>query len=318
MPKRSDPNVLVGTETGDDAAVYRLNPDLAVVETLDFFTPVVDDPFDFGRVAAANSFSDVYAMGARPIFALNIMAWPMKTLGADGFRRVLEGGQSIADEAGVPVLGGHSIDDAEPKYGMVVTGVVHPDKVLKNVGAHAGDVLFLTKPLGTGVLTSAIKKGDVLSEDEQRAVIRVMTHLNRGAAEAMTAVGARAATDVTGFGLLGHLLGMVRGTAVGVTVHAPSIPFQPRVHELVGRGICPGGTKKNLAYFGTSVDFDPALTEAERLAIADAQTSGGLLIACPPERADELATRLAKAGAPAAARIGEFTASGAGRIRLSR
>jgi selenide,water dikinase len=284
------------------------------VETLDFFTPVVDDPYDFGRVAAANSFSDVYAMGARPIFALNIMAWPMKTLGPDAFRRVLEGGQSIADEAGVMVVGGHSIDDAEPKYGMVVTGVVHPDKVLRNVGARPGDALFLTKPLGTGILTTGIKKGE-LSEDEQRAVIGVMTSLNRGAAEAMTAVGARAATDVTGFGLLGHLYGMVRGTDVGVTIRASTVPFQPRVHELIGRGVCPGGTKKNLAYFGQWCDFDASLTETDRLALADAQTSGGLLVACPPERADEFRERLLTSGARAAARIGEFTSSCPGRIR---
>ncbi len=317
MPKRSDPNVLVGTETGDDAAVYRLSPDLAIVETLDFFTPVVDDPFDFGRVAAANAFSDVYAMGGTPIFALNIMAFPIKTLGPDAFRRVLEGGQSIADEAGVSVLGGHSIDDPEPKYGMVVTGIVHPDKVLRNVGAKAGDVLFLTKPLGTGVLTSAIKRGD-LSEPEQRGVIAVMTHLNRAGAEAMTAAGARAATDVTGFGLFGHLLGMVRGADVGVEVRASAVPFQPRVHELIGKGVCPGGTKKNLAYFGASCDFDATLTETERLALADAQTSGGLLVACPAERADELEGRLREAGTPAAARIGEFTSSGPGRVRVER
>jgi selenium donor protein len=318
LPKRSDPNVLVGTETGDDAAVYRLNPDLAVVETLDFFTPVVDDPYDFGRVAAANSFSDVYAMGGRPIFALNIMAFPIKTLGHDAFRRVLEGGQSIADEAGVPVLGGHSIDDPEPKYGMVVTGVVHPDKVLRNVGAVAGDVLFLTKPLGTGILTTAIKKGDLLSPDEQRGVIDVMTHLNRGGAEAMTAVGVRAATDVTGFGLFGHLLGMVRGTPLGVTVRASAVPFQPRTHELIDRGVCPGGTRKNVAYFGASCDFDPSLTETQRLALADAQTSGGLLIACPQERADALETRLRAAGTLACARIGAFSAESPGRIRVTQ
>jgi selenide,water dikinase len=287
------------------------------VETLDFFTPVVDDPYDFGRVAAANSFSDIYAMGGRPIFALNIVAFPIKTLGHDAFRRVLEGGQSIADEAGVTVPGGHSIDDPEPKYGMVVTGLVHPDRILRNVGARPGDVLFLTKPLGTGILTTAIKKGD-LTADEQRAVIAVMTHLNRGAAEAMIEVGARAATDVTGFGLFGHLLGMVRGTGVGVTVRASAIPFQPRVHEFVRKGVCPGGTKKNLAYFGASCDFDASIEEPARLALADAQTSGGLLVACPPERADEFAARLSAVSAPAAARIGEFTAASPGRIRVER
>lgn len=317
MPKRSDPNVLVGTETGDDAAVYRLNPDLAVVETLDFFTPVVDDPYDFGRVAAANAFSDVYAMGARPIFALNIVGFPLKTLGPDAFRRILEGGQSIADEAGVPVLGGHSIDDAEPKYGMVVTGLVHPDKVLRNVGAQPGDALFLTKPLGSGILTSAIKKGE-LAQDEQRAVIDVMTHLNRRGAEAMLAVGARAATDVTGFGLFGHLLGMVRDTPVGVSVSASAVPFLPRVHELAARGVVSGGTRKNLAHFGAWCDFDPSFTEPERLALADAQTSGGLLVACPPERADEFASRLRESGALAAARIGAFSSSRPGRIAVTR
>jgi selenide,water dikinase len=287
------------------------------VETLDFFTPVVDDPYDFGRVAAANSFSDIYAMGGRPIFALNIVAFPIKTLGHDAFRRVLEGGQSIADEAGVTVPGGHSIDDPEPKYGMVVTGLVHPDRIMRNVGARAGDVLFLTKPLGTGILTTAIKKGD-LTADEQRAVITIMTHLNRGAAEAMIEVGARAATDVTGFGLFGHLLGMVRGTEVGVTVRASAVPFQPRVHEFVGKGVCPGGTKKNLAYFGASCDFDASIEEPARLALADAQTSGGLLVACPPERADEFAARLSAVSAPAAARIGEFTVASPGRIRVER
>lgn len=317
MPKRSDPNVLVGTETGDDAAVYRLNSDLAVVETLDFFTPVVDDPYDFGRVAAANAFSDIYAMGARPIFALNIIGFPLKTLGHDAFRRILEGGQSIADEAGVPILGGHSIDDAEPKYGMVVTGLVHPDKVLRNVGALPGDALFLTKPLGSGILTSAIKKGE-LAPDEQRAVIGVMTHLNRRAAEAMLTVGARAATDVTGFGLFGHLLGMVRDTQVGVTLSAAAVPFLPRVPELAARGVVSGGTRKNLAHFGAWCDFDPALTEAERLALADAQTSGGLLVACPSEKAEEFASRLRESGALAAARIGEFSPSRPGRIAVTR
>lgn len=285
------------------------------METLDFFTPVVDDPYDFGRVAAANAFSDVYAMGGRPIFALNIVAFPLKTLGDEAFRLVLAGGQSIADEAGVPVLGGHSIDDPEPKYGMVVTGVVHPEKVLRNVGARAGDALFLTKPLGSGILTGAIKRGDLAAGD-QRAVIDVMTHLNRAGAETMLAVGARAATDVTGFGLLGHLAGMVRGTDVGVTVRAGRVPVLPRVREFAARGQCPGGTKKNLAYFGASCDFDAALGEADRIVLADAQTSGGLLVACPRERAGEFAERLRAAGTPAAAEIGEFTATGAGRIRV--
>jgi selenide, water dikinase len=308
---------VVGTETGDDAAVYRLSPELAIVETLDFFTPVVDDPYDFGRVAAANSFSDVYAMGGRPIFALNIVGFPLQKLGGDAFRRVLEGGQSIATEAGVSVLGGHSIDDAEPKYGMVVTGLVHPDKVLRNVGARPGDALFLTKPLGSGILTTAIKRNE-LQPEEQRPVIDTMTTLNRGAAEAMVEIGARACTDVTGFGLLGHLTGMLREAQLGVTVSASAVPLLPRVLEFAARGICPGGSHKNLAYFGTSCDFDPEVDEPHRLALADAQTSGGLLVACPSQRAQEFASLLEEKRTLAAARIGQFTADRPGRIRVTR
>lgn len=317
LPKVTDKNVLVGHEWSDDAAVYRINDKQAVVQTLDFFTPIVDDPYLFGQIAAANSISDIYAMGARPLFALNIVGFPLATLGHDTLNQILRGGADKAAEAGIFVVGGHSIDDAEPKYGMVVTGLVHPDKVLRNVGALPGDALFLTKPLGSGILTSAIKKGE-LAPDEQRAVIGVMTHLNRRAAEAMLTVGARAATDVTGFGLFGHLLGMVRDTQVGVTLSAAAVPFLPRVPELAARGVVSGGTRKNLAHFGAWCDFDPALTEAERLALADAQTSGGLLVACPSEKAEEFASRLRESGALAAARIGEFSPSRPGRIAVTR
>ena len=295
----------MGTETGDDAAVYRLDDERALVETLDFFSPVVDDPYDFGRVAAANAFSDVYAMGARPIFALNILCFPMKTLGHDVLARVLAGGDSIAEEAGVSILGGHSVEDPEPKYGMVVTGLVSTSGLVKNTGARPGDALFLTKPLGSGILTTAVKQGAVSAETEAE-VVRVMSTLNRAGSEAMMRIGAHAATDVTGFGLLGHLKGMVHGTGVGVRIEYGALPFIDGVHATLEAGICPGGTKRNLAYFGTWAEFDDAVSENQRLTVADAQTSGGLLIACAPERADDMAAALAEAGTLVAVRIGTF------------
>lgn len=305
----------MGTETGDDAAVYRLDRDRGLVATLDFFTPVVDDPFDFGRVAAANALSDVYAMGGRPLFALNIVGWPMKTLGPEMLGRVLAGGASICEEAGISVVGGHTVDDAEPKFGMSVTGVVRPDAIVRNVGARAGDVLFLTKPLGTGILVTLLKRQG-LPDDDYRRIVGVMTTLNRAGAEAMLAVGARAATDVTGFGLLGHLAGMLRAGGLGAEIDAAALPFLPGVRDAAAAGFVPGGTKNNLRYFGERVDFAASIAEPERLAIADAQTSGGLLVACPPERADEFAERLVAARTPAAARIGRITDDVAGRIAV--
>ncbi len=310
---RSDPNVLVGIETGDDAAVYRLDAERALVETLDFFSPVVDDPFDFGRVAATNAFSDVYAMGGRPLFALNILCFPIETLGHEVLSRVLAGGDSVAEEAGVCVLGGHSVDDPEPKYGMVVTGLVHPDRVLRNTGAHVGDVLFLTKPLGSGILTTGIKKGKV-GGDVERKVIDMMTTLNRPAAEAMMEVGVHACTDVTGFGLLGHLLEMVREDPISAEIHYEALPFLPGLHDAIGAGICPGGTKRNLAYSSQWCAFDDDVSENARLEMADAQTSGGLLIACPADRADDLEAALREANASSAARIGRFVEKASARL----
>ncbi len=297
----------MGTETGDDAAAYRLDGEHALVETLDFFSTVVDDPFDFGRVAAANAFSDVYAMGARQLFALNILCYPMATLGHEVLSRILAGGDAIAAEAGVSILGGHSVEDPEPKYGMAVTGIVHPDRLLRNTGAHPGDVLFLTKPLGSGILTTAVKKG-ALGTDTETDVVRVMTTLNRAGSEAMMEIGVSAATDVTGFGLLGHLHGMLAGTGVGARIEYARLPFIDGLHDVLDAGICPGGTKRNLAFFGKWCSFEEGVSENKRLAIADAQTSGGLLIACPAERADAMAAALAAAGTLAAARIGAFTA----------
>lgn len=275
----------------------------------------MDDLYDFGRVAAANAFSDVYSMGGKPIFALNIVCFPVAALGTDALGRLLEGGNAIAAEAGVPVLGGHSIRGETPIYGMVVTGTVHPDRIMKNTGARDGDALFLTKPLGSGILTTAIKKG-ALDDDDQKRVVDVMASLNTPSAEAMQEVGARAATDVTGFGLLGHGREMLHGGDIGLEIDYAALPFMDRVHEVLESGICPGGTKKNLAYFGEWTDFDDGVTEDQRLALADAQTSGGVLIAVAEEKADELAAALREKGALAAARVGRFTADHPGRIRV--
>jgi len=315
LPRRSDPNILVGHETGDDAAVYRLDGERALVETLDFFPPVVDDPFQFGRVAAANAFSDVYAMGGRPLFALNILCFPMKALGHEVLARVLAGGDSVAAEAGVAVIGGHSVEDDVPKYGMVVTGLVHPDRVLQNTGAKPGDALFLTKPLGSGILTTALKKGKLTDARAER-VIDVMSALNKSAAEAMMEVGVNACTDVTGFGLAGHLREMLAKTGIGAEIDAGALPLLDGVRETLDAGICPGGTHRNLEFFGTWMDFDDAVAQWQRLVLADAQTSGGLMIACPPERADALTAALTAGGALATARIGTFVEDPDERIRV--
>lgn len=306
----------MGTETGDDAAVWRLDRDRGLVATLDFFTPVVDDPRDFGRIAAANALSDVYAMGGRPLFALNIVGWPMKTLGAEMLGLVLAGGAEVCDEAGVAIVGGHTVDDAEPKYGLSVTGLIDPARILRNVGGRPGDVLFLTKRLGTGVLVTKLKRAG-LDDAAYAAVVASMTTLNRAGAEAMLAAGAVAATDVTGFGLLGHLAGMLREGGIGADLSFAALPFLAGARETAAAGFVPGGTRNNLRTFGAQTDFDASIAESDRLAVADAQTSGGLLVACPPERADELAARLAEARAPAPARIGVLTEDHPGRIRVT-
>lgn len=278
---------------------------------------MVDDPYDFGRVAASNAFSDVYAMGAEPLFALNIVAFPARKYGVEDLSRILLGGDAIAAEAGVSVVGGHSIDDPEPKYGMVVTGRVHPDRLLRNVGGKAGDVLFLTKPLGSGILTTAIKAGKLAGDDAQQ-VVDTMAALNRGAAEAMMRIGVHACTDVTGFGLLGHLGEMLKDGGIGAELSFDALPLLEGVVQTVEAGTCPGGTKRNLAYFGCRAEFDASLSEAERLITADAQTAGGLLIACPPDRADDLQAELEASSALAAARIGTLFASESGGIRVTR
>ena len=284
--------------TADDAAVYRLDGDRALVLTADFFTPIVDDPVDFGRIAAANALSDVYAMGARPLVALNLVAFPRALLGEGLLEGIIEGGASMAREAGVPVVGGHSIDDPEPKYGLCVVGEVHPDRVVRNSTARPGDALVLTKAIGTGVISTAIKAG-VAREDVVAAAVASMTALNRDAAEAMVRHGAHAATDVTGFGLLGHLREMAAASGAEAVVRASAVPVLPGARELAAGDHVPGGTRRNQYDLAPHVrwgDADPVT----RLLLADAQTSGGLLIALPRREAEALVEEL-RAGTAAGA-----------------
>jgi selenide,water dikinase len=288
----SDPNVIVGFETSDDAGVYRVRDDLAIVQTVDFFTPIVDDPFDFGRIAAANALSDIYAMGATPVSALNLVAFSLRNLGEEPLLEILRGGAAVAADAGIAILGGHSIEDAEPKYGLAVTGVVHPDEVIRNGGGRAGDALVLTKPLGAGAVSTAIKRGLAAPLAE---AVAVMTGLNRDAAAAARTAGVHAMTDVTGFGLLGHLHELALASGVAATVQAAAVPAIDGVPKLLSdpeeRAVA-GGTRRNRAHAEQFATFDDAVPEAQRWLVCDAMTSGGLLAAVDPARAAELPGQL--------------------------
>lgn len=296
----------MGFETSDDAGVYRLSDDLALVQTVDFFTPVVDDPYLYGQIAAANALSDVYAMGGKPVTALNILAVPIDEMPEDVLLAILRGGASKAEEAGVAIVGGHTVDDAEPKYGMAVTGTIHPDHILRNKGALPGDRLVLTKPLGSGILTTAAKK-DVIPPEQLQEAAMWMSTLNRAAAEAVLEVGVHACTDITGFGLLGHLLEMTQASGVGALLRFDSIPLMGGVLELAKEGVVPGGTKTNLKYLKPHLRVIPGLGEPELWVLADAQTSGGLLIALTPAKVDFLLQTLRQHGAQGW-EIGEITA----------
>lgn len=307
IERSSDPRALVGHETHDDAAVYQLSGDQAVVETVDFFTPVVDDPWTFGRIAGANAFSDIWAMGARPLFALNLVGFPVGKLPLEVLTAILRGGADAAREAGAPILGGHSIDDPEPKYGMAVTGLVHPARILRNVGARPGDALLLTKPLGAGIVTTAIKRGTAPPALAERA-IQVMAALNKVAGEILAASGAvHALTDVTGFGLLGHAWEMAEGSGLVLQLRARDVPVQDGVRELAAQDVVPGGSKANLRWVEPHVRFPADLPLADRLVLADAQTNGGLLAAVEAGTAAALVERLRAAGVEAAL-IGEAVA----------
>ncbi len=275
-PTRHD-DLLVGIEASDDAGVYRISADAALVQTVDFFTPIVDDAHDWGRIAAANALSDVYAMGAAPLTALQIVCWPRDALPLDLLGDVLEGAAEVLDEARCTLLGGHSIDDPEPKYGLAVTGVAHPDDIVTNAGARPADALVLTKPLGSGIAATAIKQS-AAGPELVGAVVEVMTRLNAGAAAAMRRVGVHAATDVTGFGLLGHVAEIMRASQVSVDLEWAAVPWLDGIAELAAAGVVPGGTRRNLEAASRYTDFG-AVDDVGRLMLADAQTSGGLLLA---------------------------------------
>jgi len=295
----------VGAEKWADAAIYRITPEIALVQTLDFFTPVVNDPFDFGRIAAANSLSDVYAMGGRPITAMNIVSFPVKELDKSVLRTILEGGLEVIHQAGAVMAGGHSVEDPELKYGLSVTGVVHPDRFLTNDNAKEGDVLVLTKPLGTGILATALK-GGALSEKLTVEVTELMATLNRGAAEAMMEVGVNSVTDITGFGLLGHALEMAKASNVGIRLYAEEVPIMTDVLALASMGMVPGGSFRNRKFCASHVQVAPELDPLLVDLLSDAQTSGGLLISVPGEKANLLVQKLLEKNTPAAKVIGEI------------
>jgi selenide,water dikinase len=295
---------VVDASTADDAAVYRLDDERALVATADFFTPIVDDPYDFGRIAAANALSDVYAVGARPLFALNLVGFPRALLSEEGLlSEILRGGGEVAAEAGIPVVGGHSVDDPEPKFGMCVVGEVHPDRIVRNSTARVGDVLVLTKAIGTGIITTAAK-ADAAPAAVLAGAVESMRSLNRAAAEAMVAAGAHAATDVTGFGLLGHLTEMMRGAGLTARIAARAVPVLAGALELIAAGHVPGGTVRNLRDLEAELRWSEDVPDERRTLLADAQTSGGLLISLPAEAATVLLDALGERAAQAAV-IGE-------------
>lgn len=316
-----DPSVLVGLSPADDAAVVRLLPELALVFTTDFFTPLVDDPRTFGRIAAANALSDVYAMGGRPLVALNIMAFPTKVLGLGVMAEVLAGGADVAREAGIAIAGGHTVEDQEPKYGLAVVGTVHPDRVWRKGGARPGDALVLTKALGTGVLATALKRGAITEDGAaMQAAIASMVTLNAAAARAVVDLGAEvhAATDVTGYGLVGHLGEMLRASeGVSARLSAAALPVLAGALELAADGVLAGGTRANRSFAEAWLRVADGVADARAWIACDAQTSGGLLVACPPDAAGALVAALRASGS-AAAVIGEVTRQPGATVTLDR
>ena len=315
LPDVDDDAVLLDMSSADDAAVYRINDEQAIVQTVDFFTPVVDDPYDFGAVSAANSLSDIYAMGATPIFALSVVGFPSQRLPLSVLERILEGATDVTREAGIAIIGGHSVEDNEPKFGLAVSGLVHPDRMWTNSGAQPGDALVLTKPLGLGIIATAVKR-DVADSHVAAAALATMKELNKTAAEIMRTVEVNACTDVTGFGLLGHLREMSAASHLDAELDFASLPILSGVRELIGGGIVPGGTVENLDHVSSHVDFSDNRSRAEQLILADAQTSGGLLIATPNRYAQPLVERLRDSGLSQAAIIGRFRETGTGRIAV--
>lgn len=306
LPKQDPvPELLVGHETSDDAGVYQLTDSIALIQTIDYFTPIVDDPYMFGQIAAANALSDVYAMGGTPKTVLNIVGYPVKKLGPDMLAEILRGAADKVKEAGAITVGGHSIDDQEPKFGLSVTGIVHPDHVWKNVGAKSNDALVLTKPIGVGIMTTGIKRG-VITMEQEIEVTETMASLNKIAAEILTSYTPHAVTDVTGFGLLGHGSEMAGGSNVSLEIDYNSIPILDGTYELAVKGIIPGGSKANHKWLVNEVDYGP-ITLDEQFIICDAITSGGLLVAMPEEEASQYVKQLHQAGLRYATIIGHVS-----------
>lgn len=315
IPVMTDQNLLVGMQKPDDAGVYRIAPDLALILTVDFFTPIVDDPYDFGQIAVANALSDVYAMGGKPLLAMNIICFPVKDLDVSVLHEVLRGGTDKMAEAGVLLVGGHSVEDREIKYGLSVTGTVHPDRVLRSTGARSGDALILTKPLGTGIIGTALK-GEMASKIAEEKVIVSMKTLNRKAAELMAGFEVHACTDVTGFGLLGHACEMIEGSDVGMTITSSQVPVFPEALEYAGMGLIPGGAYRNLDFRKGMVDMAAGIPDDCMKVLYDPQTSGGLLIALDAAHANDLLMTLLDHGVGDSAIIGEITDGNPGRIAL--
>jgi selenide,water dikinase len=307
--------VIRDVSSWDDAGVYLLSDDLAIIQTIDFFTPIVDDPYDFGQIAVANALSDVYAMGGKPLTALNIVCFPIKSLDISVLKDILRGGMDKMLEAGVVLVGGHSIDDSELKYGLSVTGTVHPDWLVSNSGARVGDKLILTKPLGTGIINTAVKAGMVKDETVAR-LTRGMATLNARAAELMQAVGVNACTDITGFGLLGHAATLARNSQVGIHFYAASIPFFPEASEFAVQGLCPGGLYRNREFYADSVTISSEVPSSVQDILFDPQTSGGLLICLEPEKAEPFLEKLRQNGVVEAAIIGEVVGDSKGMVSV--
>jgi selenium donor protein len=316
LPAIGDPRVLIDAASKDDAAVFVLSPERALVATVDFFTPIVDNPAAWGAIAVANALSDVYAMGATPLFGLNLVGWPRDRVPLEVLGEVLRGAAEVAARARCLVLGGHTIDAVEPTFGMAVIGEVHPEGMLTNAGACAGDLLVLTKPIGTGILATALKR-DALIETGMAEAVRSMTTLNDGAARAALRVGVSAATDVTGFGLIGHLTNMLEASKLAAEVAFEAIPILPHARNLASRGVVPGGTERNLQA-AEKVEWAAELGTTDRLLCVDAQTSGGLLLAVPAENEEALLAALKEERTPAAAVIGRVVAGSPGHIRVTR
>jgi selenide,water dikinase len=315
LPIRKDPKVLVGLETSDDAGVYQLNDEIALIQTADFFTPIVDDPYTFGQIAVANALSDVYAMGGRPLTALNLVAFPIKTLSPSILKEILRGGLSKMEEAEVALVGGHTIEDPEIKYGLAVTGVAHPSKILTNANAKPGDQLVLTKSLGTGIIATALK-GGMASEEAVTKMVESMVALNRKASEWMQAFGAHACTDITGFSFIGHTLEMAIASQVGMVIRSENIPLLPESMEYARLGLIPGGAHSNRQFFSCRVDADPKVPDLRIDLLYDPQTSGGLLISLPLGEAGKLVGTLKKEENMDAYIVGEVVEGPQGKIRI--